>query len=205
MRKPSSEQQIFRISKWAHGWGDPALYKAARGISYLRITPNLLTILGFFLCGCTAYFISQGEMILGGLILLPAGLCDVLDGPLANVTQKKTDLGAFLDSVLDQYSDVLIGFGVLWYYMNQNNELGMVLSFACVSGGLLVSYVRAKGSTLDVKNELGPLGRFERTLIMIVGFSINQPIAVLLVVAILSHYTALRRFFFTTNILNNRS
>lgn len=191
-----SQKHSFRIATWAHGWGDPILFNVARVLNFFHITPNLLTILGFVLSGITAVILGKGFIVIAGWILLPAGLCDVLDGPLAQLTNKKSKLGAFLDSALDQYSDVLIFLGIIWFYLHQSKFTEVMLAVITLSAALLVSYVRAKALTLGVECRIGPLGRFERTLLTIIGLIANQPTILIYVLVFLTNYTALRRLIF---------
>lgn len=193
----------FRLSSWAHSWGDPILFSVSNRIRKLGFTPNTLTISGFFLCIATAVLIFQGFVRLAGLVLLVAGLCDVLDGPLAKITNQKTQLGSFLDSVLDQLSDAFIYLALGLQYFNQQNSLGLILCFICLISALLVSYIRAKAATLKVEISFGPFGRFERTLFTIVGFMLNQVFVLLVIVSILSIYTFLKRFSFSVQKLKS--
>src|SRR6266568_2284340 len=79
------------------------------------ITPNTLTCIGLLLSVVTALVIAQGNLLVGGLLVLFAGIFDMFDGAMARVRDAATTFGAFLDSTLDRYSESIILLGLLVY------------------------------------------------------------------------------------------
>ncbi|MDP6043698.1 MAG: CDP-alcohol phosphatidyltransferase family protein, partial [Dehalococcoidales bacterium] len=65
------------------------------------ITPNTITWFGFLLSAGAVALIITEHLLAAGFTVLTAGLCDMLDGALARVTNRTTHFGAILDSVLD--------------------------------------------------------------------------------------------------------
>jgi CDP-diacylglycerol--glycerol-3-phosphate 3-phosphatidyltransferase len=193
----------FRFSIWAHSWGDPILHKISKGIVKLGVTPNNLTVLGFGLSCLTAYLLTRGKVTLSGWILLLAGLCDVLDGPLAKVSNTRTNLGAFLDSVVDQFSDVVIFVSIVWFYIQASAPNEVLLASIVLGNLLVISYIRAKAALLQVDCSIGPVGRFERTLLTIIGLILNHLSILLWILAILTSYTAIKRLWFTLRCLSS--
>ena len=47
------------------------------------------------------------------MLLTVAGLFDLFDGSLARLSGQGSDFGAFLDSVVDRYSDLVVLLGVV--------------------------------------------------------------------------------------------
>src|ERR1700736_5899122 len=90
-----------------------------RPLARLGITPNTLTILGLLLSAFTALVIAQGYLLAGGLLVLFAGIFDMLDGAMARVRNAASTFGAFLDSTLDRYSESIILFGLLYYVLQR--------------------------------------------------------------------------------------
>src|SRR5947209_20348124 len=86
-----------------------------RPLARLGVTPNALTVLGLLLSIATAGVIAQGFLVVGGLLVLFAGIFDMFDGALARARNAATTFGAFFDSTLDRYSESIILFGLLWY------------------------------------------------------------------------------------------
>jgi CDP-diacylglycerol--glycerol-3-phosphate 3-phosphatidyltransferase len=133
-----------------------------RLVGKTRVHPNTLTIFGFLLNFGVAWLLSQGQFLPGGLLILAAGIFDLLDGAVARVMGKVTKFGALLDSTLDRYSEAVILFGLLWYYTWQpGNYTEIILIFTTIIGSLLVSYVRARAEGLNLDAEVGI---FRRTL-----------------------------------------
>ena len=79
-----------------------------KALVFLRITPNHLTFLGFLMSIVTAYTFSQGHFSAAGIILIIAGLFDMVDGIVARMTNNETRFGAFFDSIMDRYSDLIM-------------------------------------------------------------------------------------------------
>lgn len=156
---------------------------------YLK--PNHLTLLGLFL-GLVAFFlISHHELILGAIFVLLSGVFDFLDGVVARTQKMVTDFGGFLDSVVDRYVDALVFIalgihGVDW----------IAISVA-MSGALLVSYTRARAENLIDKCDVGIAERGERMLILFFAMLTGYLYEGILLVAILSHITAIHRIIYT--------
>ena len=72
----------------------------------LGILPNTMTLIG--LAGHTigALFLYQGNMLVGGLLILALAPIDALDGTMARLRGEPSDFGAFVDSVTDRYSEL---------------------------------------------------------------------------------------------------
>src|SRR5579885_1671812 len=86
-----------------------------RPLAALGMTPNMATVLGLLLNGVAAAILATGNLRWGGLMLLFAGLFDMVDGALARVRNRKTTFGAFFDSTLDRYSEGIVLLGVVLY------------------------------------------------------------------------------------------
>ena len=53
---------------------------------------------------------------LAAVVIIGAGIFDMVDGRVARATNQVTEFGGFFDSVIDRYSDVVLFFGLLVYY-----------------------------------------------------------------------------------------
>ena len=89
-------------------------------LNRIGLMPNTVTILG--LAGNTlgAYFLARGQMTLGGILIFLMGPIDALDGTMARLRGDPTEFGAFVDSVTDRYSELVIFGGLLYYYLQQS-------------------------------------------------------------------------------------
>jgi CDP-diacylglycerol---glycerol-3-phosphate 3-phosphatidyltransferase len=162
-------------------------------LNRLGLMPNTMTILGLVGNTAGAYFLAQGRMTLGGILILAMGPVDALDGTMARLRGESTAFGAFVDSVTDRYSELVIFGGLLFYYLQQGAWLPAVLAYAAAAGSILVSYVRARGQSLGYDTKVGILTRFERYLVLVPALVINQPVIGLWIIALLANLTALQR------------
>jgi CDP-diacylglycerol---glycerol-3-phosphate 3-phosphatidyltransferase len=159
----------------------------------IGLTPNSMTILGLVGNTVGAYFLSQGQMLIGGLFILAMGPVDALDGTMARLRGEASDFGAFVDSVTDRYSELVIFGGLLIYYLEQGSWLSSGLVYAAAAGSVLVSYVRARGQSLGYDTKTGILTRMERYLVLAPALVLNFPMVGVWIIAILANLTAVQR------------
>jgi len=169
------------------------LDRPARFLNNLGLTPNTITILG--LAGNTigAVFLALGHMTIGGIFILLMGPVDALDGTMARLREEPSDFGAFVDSVTDRYSELVILGGLLFYYVQQNQWLPAMLAYLAAAGSVLVSYARARAQSLGHETKVGILTRFERYLVLAPALVFNIPVVALWILAVLTNVTALQR------------
>ena len=163
---------------------------------FLRINPNRLTFLGFVMSIITAFSFARGNFVAAGIILIIAGLFDMVDGIVARMTDSETPFGGFFDSVMDRYSDLIIYLGLIIWYGRQDRMTYVVLVGVVMMGSVLTSYTRARAESLIPKCKVGFLERPERIVLLIIGsFHYMDPI--LWVIAILSNWTVVHRILYT--------
>jgi CDP-diacylglycerol--glycerol-3-phosphate 3-phosphatidyltransferase len=161
----------------------------------IGLMPNTMTILGLLGNTIGAIFLSQGQMTYGGLIILAMGPVDALDGTMARLRGEPSEFGAFVDSVSDRYSELIIFGGLLMYYAQQGDWVSALATFLAASGSVLVSYVRARASSLGYDTKVGILTRMERYLVLAPTLVLNIPLVGLWTIAILANVTALQRIW----------
>lgn len=159
----------------------------------LGLKPNTMTLAGLGLNIAGAAFLSQGLMTPGGLVILLAGPFDALDGTMARQLGQPTKFGAFVDSVTDRWSEMLIFLGLLYYYLQQGAPLASILVFAATMGSVMVSYTKARAESLGFDCNVGVLTRMERYLVMAPALALNLPMVALWAIAVLANVTALQR------------
>lgn len=145
-----------------------------------------------------AVVITQGLLVIGGLLVLLAGTFDMFDGAMARVRNVSTSFGAFLDSTLDRYSESIILLGPLVYMLQRqpdfqetlwpisHEQIWMILflSMAMV-GSFLVSYTKARAEDLGVECHVGIVARPKRVVILAFGLLIGISIWILVLLAVL--------------------
>jgi uncharacterized membrane protein len=97
------------------------------GLALTRISPNVLTFLGLLINTVAAILFGLANehnyvrmFLYAGLVIIGAGIFDMVDGRVARQTDQVTVFGAFFDSVIDRYSDVVLFFGLLVFYARGN-------------------------------------------------------------------------------------
>lgn len=192
------------IEDWARG----IARHVGRFVAKSHLSPNSLTVIGFLLNFPAAFILAQGQSwswVVGGIMILFAGAFDMLDGAVAKVTNKTTKFGAFLDSTLDRYSEVVVFLGLLMYYRSgptTDQYHGSILVFIAIAGSLLVSYVKARAEGLGMECKgVGLLPRPERVIMIAAGCIINiwwdlALIVILWVLAIGTNFTAVQRIWY---------
>ncbi|MDA8171813.1 MAG: CDP-alcohol phosphatidyltransferase family protein [Nitrospiraceae bacterium] len=170
-------------------------------IRRIKINPNAITLAGFLVTSAGAGLLASNFQA-GGVVVLLGSLCDVLDGMVARVNVKTSALGAYLDSVLDRYSDGFIFLGIAYHL--RADMAGVFLSLGTLLGAYLVSYARARAEGLGVECKVGIMERPERIIIITAGAISGQVIPALWVLFVLSHVTVLQRMAHTKKELDGR-
>ena len=178
------------------GWFKWAVDPVAKFFLNLGLTPNTMTILGLVGNFLGAYFLSQGKMSLGGWIMLIMTPIDALDGTMARMLGQPSAFGAFVDSVSDRYSELVLFGGLMYHYVMTMDTLGVMLAFSASVGSVMVSYVRARAESNGYEAKMGIMTRVERYLVLAPLLVFNKPIIALWILAILANFTALQRILF---------
>lgn len=169
------------------------LEPAARGLHRLGVQPNLLTLSGLLGTTVAAYLVSQGSFSWGGFTMLLMGPIDALDGALARLRGEPEDFGAFVDSVTDRYSELVIYLGLLWYSLSRDEHILALLAYLAAFGSVLVSYTRARAQSLGLEAKVGLFSRVERFLILGPALLFNIPLVGVSLIAVGANLTALQR------------
>ncbi|KPL78233.1 hypothetical protein ADN00_07075 [Ornatilinea apprima] len=164
-------------------------------LNRLGLKPNTVTLSGLIGHTAAAYLIAQGEVTWGGLLILVMAPVDALDGAMARLRGEPSKFGAFIDSVTDRYSELVLFGGLLVYFLNQNNWLGCGLVYLAAAGSVMVSYTRARAETLGFDGKIGLLSRVERYIILIPSLIFNLSIYGLGIIAVLANFTAVQRIW----------
>lgn len=140
----------------------------------IGVTPNIVTIIGFVLnLGVTVIFIigaeegNRGDLSYvgwAGALILFAGLFDMLDGQVARLGNMSTKFGAFFDSVLDRYSELVMFLGICYYLVAHHYFLSSLFAFIALIGSMMVSYTRARAEGFGIECKGGLMQRPERVV-----------------------------------------
>ncbi|WP_263410734.1 CDP-alcohol phosphatidyltransferase family protein [Terriglobus tenax] len=188
----------------ACGW---LLQKIVNGLALSRISPNTLTFIGLIINIVAAFFFGYARaanadrmFLYAGLVIIGAGLFDMVDGRVARQTNQVSVFGAFFDSVIDRYSDVALFFGLLVFYARGNRFFYVFLAAFVMTTSLMVSYTRARAEALIGSCKVGFMERPERIVLIILGALFNHwgtMAPALWVLAVLSTITVIHRIRYT--------
>ncbi len=176
----------------------PLSVPVASRLARTSVTPVQVTLVSavFALGGAVA--VGFRQYLLGVLLTLVGAITDCVDGDLARVTGKTSRAGAYLDSVLDRWTDAALIVGLGW---SDIERFGPAAALALV-GSFLVSYTRSRAQSLGVDPRHGIAGRDARMLILMVGAVFGLISAALWTVAVLSAVTAVHRMVWSMQALD---
>lgn len=177
-----------------------------RAVARRGITPDAVTLAGFFLNALNAWAFTQHQNTVAfGLLLAVIELLDNVDGAVARVTGTSSKAGAFLDATTDRYKEIFPFLAIAWV-------TGYGLScFLAVTGSLMVSYAQARADAEDPNREKPTGGlpdffeRLERLATLCFGlvfaplfspdflFGEGLLFGVLWLLAVMTHLTAFQR------------
>jgi CDP-diacylglycerol--glycerol-3-phosphate 3-phosphatidyltransferase len=167
-------------------------------LSSLGVSPMLVSAFGLAFSVWGAVVVASGSLLGGGIFLLFAGLCDVLDGDLARRLGRATPFGAFMDSVLDRVSEFAYFGGILLFVVRRPDGFESyepIVILVALMGSVLTSYARARAEGLAIECKVGVMERPERIALLAVGLFAGYRflMAVMILIAVTSHVTVVQR------------
>ena len=167
-----------------------------------NITPNHISIISFILSILGAvFFFLEGyiNLMIGGILAQISSVIDGCDGEIARLKFKVTEFGGWFDAVLDRYGDAFLLFGLTYHvYLTDGRFLYIMIGFLAIIGTFMNSYTADKYDGL-MQKKLKPgmhyfrIGRDVRTFIIFIGALVNQPLLILIVIALMTNAENVRR------------
>jgi len=164
----------------------PISTRITRYLLRTDITPNHVSFFSFILAMLGAFLFFSGgyiNLVIGGILAQLASIIDGCDGEI----------------VLDRYADAFLLFGLTYYvYFTDRNFLVLFIGFLAIIGTFMNSYTADKYDGL-MKRKLGQgkyyfrMGRDVRIFIIFLGALINQPLLILVLIALLMNAENIRR------------
>jgi CDP-diacylglycerol--glycerol-3-phosphate 3-phosphatidyltransferase len=163
-----------------------------------HISPLLVSIFGLAFSVWGGIVVARGWLLAGGIFLLLAGLCDVLDGDVARRLGRASRFGAFIDSVLDRASEFVYFGGILMYVVRRPSGFEVyepVVIMLALMGSVLTSYARARAEGVGIECKVGVMERPERIALLALGLILGYRflMAVMILLAVTSLYTVFQR------------
>ncbi len=164
------------------------------GVLALGLSPMQLTALGLLTNVLIGVLLVRGEAFAAGVLLVPAGAFDVLDGAVARIRGTASRLGAFTDAVLDRVSDVILFGCAFWMLAAEGEHVEAALALATLVISLGVSHVRAEAEAAGVPLSEGLFQRLERYIAMVVALTVpGMMLPMLVLLTVLGGITLLQR------------
>lgn len=171
--------------------------RIAAVLALTGIPPNVITWCALVANLWAGMLFAAGRFRAAGGLMILAGLCDLLDGPVARLQKRVSLFGGFLDSIFDRYADLILFLGLLVYFARVNRFLYAVLAGAAMAGSVMVSYAKARAESLAHTSEIGFWERPERLALMILGALANRIDVALWLLAIGPNITVIHRILHT--------
>lgn len=172
------------------------------------ITPNQISILSTVIGLVGASFFFNGEyfyLILGGILIHIHSIVDGCDGEVARLKLRQSKYGGWLDSVLDRYVDAAIILGLAYGYWSMTGDTTIwIIGFFALIGSFLNSYTSDKYDSIFKNGDMTKrskfrMGRDVRLLLIMIGAITNQIPIMLIIIAVIANFEALRRLVVLRN------
>ena len=176
------------------------------------ITPNQISVLSTVIGLVGASFFFSGEyfyLILGGILIHIHSIVDGCDGEVARLKLRQTKYGGWLDSVLDRYVDAAIIFGLAYGYWSITGDVTIwIIGFFALIGTFLNSYTSDKYDSIFKNGDMTKrskfrMGRDVRLLLIVIGALTNQIPIMLIILAVMANFEAIRRLIVFRNKLDD--
>lgn len=148
-------------------WTYWAMSPIVRGLTAMRITPNMLTWTACILGFGAGIALALGWFGLATALATWSTLGDILDGQVARMTNTGSDRGELLDAAVDRYTEFAFLGGLVIFYRTQ--VWLMVLTLFALCASFMISYTSAKAEALQVNAPRGLMRRHERATYLITG------------------------------------
>jgi len=196
----------------------------ARLLVKTGLTPNAISLAGMVLTAAAGvcYAVScprrpawsldpaapaNAYLLLAFGLLILSSACDMLDGAVARLANRKTAFGAFLDSTLDRFSDFAVYAGIAVFYARgpQANVTFVLLSMTAFLNAVMISYTRARAERVIGSCAVGYWQRGERSASILIAAAAHNIPAMVVQHACLPLLTVLRRVFYTKAVIEGRN
>jgi len=194
-KNTDTQTQKKTLTEYLRLWFKWVLDPLGRFFLWLGLTPNMVTMLGLLGNTVGAYFLARGELLTGGILVAVMTPIDALDGTMARLRGEASDWGAYVDSVSDRYSELIIYGGLLYHFLMQGDVTGGMLTFGAAAGSVLVSYVRARAEGLGYEAKVGLLTRAERYIVLAPSLVFRIVYIGLGILTVFSNITAIQRIW----------
>lgn len=182
-----------------------------------KITPNKATLLSLLFAILSGFFFSINYFGSACVFLFLSGAFDLIDGQIARMTNKCSNAGDLVDSIVDRYGEIFIFLGIYMHY--HKNILYSLITILALIGSLMVSYVSVRGELVRTTFKWNVFRRPGRIILLCVGaitsalfinilevrgVNIDPMIITLVILALGTNVEAIKNFFKIYHDLNRK-
>jgi len=174
--------------------------------SLIPITPNQYTVISIVFAFVSLYFLINQNLISAIIFFLIAGFLDFVDGAVARYKGLSSNVGAFLDTICDRYVEGIVLFGMLFLPLPDILLPAYAWIILILFGSIITTYAKAATKEkLNQEQKGGLLSRGERIILFLISlilgiFSFTWMVYFLILIAILTNFTALQRINFVLKL-----
>jgi phosphatidylglycerophosphate synthase len=180
---------------------DRAVHRLFPFFAAVRVRPDTLTLIGVLVSLGAGVAFATGWVRVGGLVLVVAGLFDMMDGLVARSQGSSSSAGGFFDSSMDRLGDLLVFCGIAVGMARQADVGGVVLVSWALTAAVMTSYVRARAERHLAHFEVGLVERAERIGLLALAGIVGYLRVGLWIVAIGGTITAVQRIVVARRLL----
>lgn len=172
---------------------DAVVHRVLPFLVRLRVTPDTLTLIGVAFSGLAGLLFATGSPFAAAWPLGMAGIFDLVDGVVARAQGTCSRAGAFLDSVMDRVSDIVVLGGIAYWMAVTGDRVALAVALWALGASVLTSYARARAERHLADFRAGWMERGERMIVLILGALTGWMVAALWIVALGATLTSLQR------------
>lgn len=147
-----------------------AVDPVARGLLRAHVSPDAVTVVGTIGTAAASLAFYPREMwVAGSLLIVLFVFSDLIDGTMARMSGRSGPWGAFLDSTLDRVADGAVFGGILLGLAHAGDLRSAGAALACLVGGGVVSYAKARAESIGVECNVGIAERAERLAVAVLA------------------------------------
>ncbi len=141
-----------------------------RALLRAGMSPDLVTVIGTIgvVIGSVA-LIGTGHLFWGCMVVTVFVLADLVDGAMARARGYGTDFGVVLDASCDRIADGALFGALAFYAFSSDHRVLGAAALICLVTGQVISYVKARADSVQLKIGGAIAERAERNVLGLVG------------------------------------
>ncbi|MCP6718563.1 MAG: CDP-alcohol phosphatidyltransferase family protein [Patescibacteria group bacterium] len=179
--------------------------------SKIGLTPNQFTLTSLLFALLSFYFLIKFNFLFAFIFFISAGILDLIDGAVARKRGEVSKKGAYLDTIIDRYVEIIILLGFLLLPLQKIAFPSYVWIFLSLAGSIMTTYSKAAAKEKELIYEemkAGFFGRTERMVLISFAiflgiFNLALVIYPIVILAIFSNLSAVQRVYLTFKSAQN--